>query len=162
MLPAVRKHENSSGGQGRAFGLVGYFCFSDTLVHKMQLMAWTPARMARRPLTVARLCRLCNLLSVLGGEMGELEAKWPSSPVKEGEKLQKYRGSDPMTMNIQYFRLLFLKEDCVHKQNQKIPFRVSPAFDSKWYVGSDFPFPGLSHYPIEFIRRLWLLAKRNG
>lgn len=99
--------------------------------------------------------------SVLGAEMGELEAKWPSSPVKEGKK-QKYRGSDPMTMNIQCFRLLFLKEDCVHKQNQKIPFRVSPAFDSKCYVGSDFPFPGLSHYPIEFIRRLWLLAKRNG
>lgn len=99
--------------------------------------------------------------SVLGGEMGELEAKWPSSPVKEGINLQKYRGPDPVTMNIQYFRLLFLKEDRVQKQNQKIPFSVSPAFDSKCNVGSDFPFPGLSHYPIEFIRRLWLLAKRN-
>lgn len=67
-----------------------------------------------------------------------------------------------MAMNVQHFRLLLLKEDHVHKQNQKTPFRVSPAFDSKCYVGSDFPFPGLSCYPIEFIRRLWLLANRNG
>lgn len=111
---------------------------------------------------MARLGRLHNLLFYFGGGKGELEAKCPSSPVKSGIKLQKYRESDPTTMNIQDFRLLFLKEDCVHKQNQKIPFRVSPAFDSKCYVGSDFPFAGLSRYPIEFIRRLWLLAKRNG
>lgn len=91
-----------------------------------------------------------------------MEAKWPSSPVKVRIKLQKCRESEPTTMNIQYFRLLFLKEDHVHNQNQKIPFRVCPAFDSKCYDGSDFPFPALSRYPIEFTWRLWLLAKRNG
>lgn len=81
---------------------------------------------------------------------------------KSRDKAEICRESEATTMNIQYFRLLFLKEDRVHKQNQKIPFRVSPAFDSKCYDGSDLPFPGLSCYPIEFTWRLWLLAKRNG
>lgn len=51
--------------------------------------------------------------------------------------------SDPRAITFQYFRLLFVKGDHVHKLNQRIPQRVSPVFDSKHYIGSGFPFSGL-------------------
>jgi len=52
--------------------------------------------------------------------------------------------SDPRTITFQYFKL-FEKGDCVHKQNWMIPWRVSPEFDGKCYIESDFSFFGL--YP---------------
>lgn len=91
MLPAVRKYENSSGGQGRAFGLVGYFCFSAALVHKTQLIARTkpggPGGLSQWPDCGGYI----TCFSILGGGKG-IGGQMPTLSCKSRDKAVKIQG----------------------------------------------------------------------
>lgn len=84
MLPAVRKYESSSGGQGRAFGLLQ--CSPGS-----QNDGRNPSQDSQEPLTAARLCRLHNLLFYFAGRVGGQMAKFSCKSRDKAAKVQGVR-----------------------------------------------------------------------